>query len=699
MALTRRVRPATAVVIALLALGAAALPPAAAQTGYPMIVSVYPPGCRRGATTEILVSGQQNFADSYAVLFEREGLTAELLPYEPAPKPGETRNEVRLRLTAAPDADLGPQEFRVITRHGASSTGMLVIGAEPEVQEQEPNNALGEAARLELPVTINGRLQAAEDVDSYRFSARAGEELVFHVLAGRLQHKIHDLAPGSGGTHVDPILVLSTAEGVELATADDHWGPDPLLAHRFTRDGDYVIQVRDVRYQGMPAWTYRLTVTRGPFVSALYPMAGERGRPVEVTPVGWNLSTMGRLELQVPMRDPGPMPVAFRNGEAQTNPVHFLVSDLPQLLEAGDAPGGGADGTLFEWPAGLNGRISQPNEADVWRFRAQKDQRLSFEVRARRFDSAMDPFLEVLNEAGGVLASDDDALDKDCRIEWTCPADGEYRVRVRDLHSRGGADYVYNLEVREALPDFEVRCDDDKALVGPGSGYAMYVLLTRRNGFAGEVRLEVENLPPGVTAFADRIPAHMTQGCVVFRAAESATPDYRRIRMWGVAERKLPNGSTERIRRPVTPLQEIYFPGGGRGPFPVATHVVSITEPSDVLLKLSTSKLELRPGGEGVVDVEVVRQRGYSKNVVLDVYLRHLGGKFGDPLPPGVTLDENASKTLLGPGETKGRIVLRAAADARPVDAVAIAVLGQVSINFVVKVSHASEPLYVTVRP
>ena len=93
------------------------------------------------------------------------------------------------------------------------------------------------------------------------------------------------------------------------------------------------------------------------------------------------------------------------------------------------------------------------------------------------------------------------------------------------------------------------------------------------------------------------------------------------------------------------------------------------------------------------IDVDVVRQNDYKGAVVLDVYLRHLGGKFGDPLPPGVSLDETNSKTLLGPTETKGKIILTAAPTAQPVENLPIAVLGQVSINFVVKVSHASEPV------
>jgi hypothetical protein len=69
---------------------------------------------------------------------------------------------------------------------------------------------------------------------------------------------------------------------------------------------------------------------------------------------------------------------------------------------------------------------------------------------------------------------------------------------------------------------------------------------------------------------------------------------------------------------------------------------------------------------------------------------------FGTPLPPGVTVVEGKSKTLLGT-TSKGHIVLKAAVDAKPIDDVPISVLCNVSINFVVKVSYSSGPIVVSV--
>ena len=670
--------------------------PAAAQTGYPMVISVYPVGCQRGKTTEITVSGQFNFAGAYGTLFDRPGVTAEIVPPNPPPKDPKSYDAVTLKVTVAPDAPLGPQEFRVATPRGISTIGQLVIGADPEVLEKEGNNTLAEANPIELPAAVEGRIQANEDIDFYKFQVQAGEAVVFSCVSSRLQDKIHDLSPGGGGAHSDPILVIQDETGRELASGDDYFGPDPLLAHRFEKAGTYLLQVRDVRYQGMAGWTYRVTCTQRPFLTALYPMAGQRGQKVDVHPVGFNLGAMKETQIDVPMREPGPMDLQVKAGDAVTNPMPFIVSDLPQALETddNDEP---AKATPVPMPGGYNGRLEKEGDVDTFRFNTVKGQTYTFEVFARRYDSSLDSFIQVLDLMGKPLANNDDAVGKDSRLDWTSPADGEFLLQVRDLHDRGGDTYVYYVAATLAKPDYTVQCDDDKALVGPGSGYAMYVLASRRNGFAGEIKLTAENLPPGVTVTADRVPANMTQACIVFRAAPDAKPDFRRIRLFGTAQVKQADGTMTTLRHEVTPLEEIYLPGGGRGRFEVDTHTVSVTEPSDVLLKLSANRANLKPGGTVTIDVEVVRQKGYDKNVVLDVYLRHLGSKYGDPLPPGISLDEAASKTLLGPKETAGKIVLKAAADAPEIENLPIAVLGQVSINFVVKVSHASEPLFITV--
>ena len=135
-----------------------------------------------------------------------------------------------------------------------------------------------------------------------------------------------------------------------------------------------------------------------------------------------------------------------------------------------------------------------------------------------------------------------------------------------------------------------------------------------------------------------------------------------------------------------------------RGRFDVAQQVVAVTEPSDILkVDVNTNAIVLKPGQEVKIEVTLLRNKNYDKSVSLDIPLQHLNTVYGNPLPPGVTIVEGKSKTLLGTG-SKGHVVLRAAPDAAPVEDVPISVLAHVSINFVVKVSYSSAPVRLSIR-
>jgi hypothetical protein len=281
---------------------------------------------------------------------------------------------------------------------------------------------------------------------------------------------------------------------------------------------------------------------------------------------------------------------------------------------------------------------------------------------------------------------------------FTPPADGDFVLRVRDLNSKGGDTAGYHVEADFARPDFSLRCDPDKAMIGPGSATAWYVHVTRANGFAGPVKVEVQGLPPGVTASPLTIPPTMTQGLVVVSAAHDAKRDAVNVRVVGTAAVKGADGKDETLVRTSTPRQEIYFPGGGRGLFDVHLQTVAVTEPSDILkVEVSPQKISLRPGEEVKIDVAIQRRQDYDKSVSLDIKLQHLGSVFGDPLPPGVTIVGGKSKTLIGTG-SKGHIVLKADAKAAPIEDVPISALAHVSINFVVKVSYSSPPILLSIQ-
>ena len=237
-------------------------------------------------------------------------------------------------------------------------------------------------------------------------------------------------------------------------------------------------------------------------------------------------------------------------------------------------------------------------------------------------------------------------------------------------------------------------CDPDKINVGPGGRVPIFVRLTRRHGFNGVVSLGWEGLPAGISSSPLSIAPAMNEGVIVVSASVDVRRTAALVSLNGTAQ-----GPEGPIVRPARPQEEIYLPGGGRGRLAVDTLALAVTDPSDIVVEAKPNEVVLAPGESVPVDVTVTRSPRYKQPVNLAVVLQHLGGIYGNPLPPGVSLKDAGSKTLLGPNETKGRIILQAAAGAPACDKVPVAVMGHVSINFVVKTAYASAPILVTVRP
>jgi hypothetical protein len=675
---------------------ALAATPASAQTSYPMITRVQPTAVQRGQSAEVTITGVQNFAGSSAVLFEGKGLSAEILdassPTEPAKGKGRRTGggSVRARITVAADAALGPRELRVVTSRGVSSVGQVVVVAEPVVAEADDkaNDLPAGAQVVTLPAAIAGGVGKVEDVDWYSFHVEAGRRVTFSVWGNRLEDKIHDLQ-----VHLDPILQLFDDRGRELAADDNRLFADPMLSYEFKESGTYLVQVRDTTYAGNPNWTYVLTATSGPIATSVFPMAVRPGAPAELHASGVNFDQNQAIRVDVPGdAKPGPISLPLPTAEGPTQPVPLVATDLPLATESGDSAAEADKGQTLALPTAMSGRLGEANDVDSYRFEAKKGRAYALEVVARRVGSSADPVLRVVDEKGKTQVEADDTFGKDPKLEWTAPADGTFAVEVRDLHSRGGEGFGYVLLADEARPDFVATCDPDKLNLGPGSRTPLFVKVARQGGFKGSVEVRWEGLPAGVSASPLTIPAGMTQGVTVVSAAPDAPKVAALLALSGRAE-----GPDGPLVRPVTPRQEIYLPGGGRGLYDVATLALAVTEPSDITLDASPAEVVLRPGQTAAIDVTVTRHGGYDQPVNLAVDLSHLGQVFASALPPGVTVRPGGSKTLLGPKESKGKILLEAKSDAPACDGVPITVMGHVSINFVVKTAYCSAPIKVSV--
>ena len=181
----------------------------------------------------------------------------------------------------------GRRAVRVVTEQaGLTNLAWFIVGRLPERLEVEPNNTLDHAETVSIPVTWNGRIQAATDVDSYRFMAKAGQKLVAAVMSHALdahgQYKDYGL--------VDAQLELVDPTGKVVAEAQDTLGLDPVIEYTVPSDGLYAVRVQLVAYRGFPQAVYRLTVEKcADLHTRRFPPADVGGETVNVRISGWNV--------------------------------------------------------------------------------------------------------------------------------------------------------------------------------------------------------------------------------------------------------------------------------------------------------------------------------------------------------------------------------------------------------------------------
>jgi hypothetical protein len=677
-----------------LALVAAFALPCAAQTSFPMVTHASPVAVQRGTTAEVAVACRtSSLAGAYKVLVEGTGVTAEATPGKESAK-GNVPS-CKLKVTVAAGAALGVREFRIATEHGISSLGQLLVVDAPVILERPTPGTMAGPVAVSVPSVVCGRIKAAEAVDYYSFAAKAGQTITLEVTCARIQDKIHDLQK-----HADPLVAVYDENGRELAASDDGYFADPVLTFAVPKNGDYRVAVRDAKYDGDPRWVYALTITDAPRAVHSFPLAVNPGKAAKAQPVG-SAAAAGNAWTVAAPKELGIHTVPLKMNGAETNPVPVVVTPLPLVeeQEPNDSP---KQATRISLPGGANGRIGKKRDLDHFVFAARKGKPVRIEVFARRFGtpltSLLDSQIDVMTPEGKILASNDDLSGKDSGLTFTPAADGDVVVRVRDLNNKGGDGFVYYLEVDFARPDFTLKCDPSKAMIGPGSRTAWYVQVARASGFAGPVKVEVQGLPAGVTVNPLTIPPNMTQGLLVVSAAADAKVGAAAVKVVGTADASDEDGRPVKLTRTAVAVEEIYSPGGGRARFDAGMMAVAVTGPSDlVAVKVKQNRITLKPGEEVKIDVEVVRGPQYDKAVTLDVLLRHLGGVFGNPLPPGVTMVDGKSKTLLGTGSV-GHVTLKAAADAPECADVPVCVQGFVAINFVVKIGYASEVIWVSVK-
>ncbi len=180
--------------------------------------------------------------------------------------------------------------------------------------EAKVNNTIGQAQAIKLPCVVAGRIEALEDVDYFKFDAKEGEVVTFEMFCARLQDKIHDLQK-----HAKPMLTLYDADGRELAANDHFYFADPLLSHTHREDRHLLRAGARIDLRRRPALGLRPARHQQPYVSHVFPMAGNPGKTIDVEPIGSAKLVQPKVPLRVP-DELGVQQVQLDVGGAQDEP-------------------------------------------------------------------------------------------------------------------------------------------------------------------------------------------------------------------------------------------------------------------------------------------------------------------------------------------------------------------------------------------
>ncbi|HEV3121657.1 MAG TPA: PPC domain-containing protein, partial [Isosphaeraceae bacterium] len=177
-------------------------------------------------------------------------------------------------------------------------------------------------------------------------------------------------------------------------------------------------------------------------------VSGE-GVLIEATP------EKGRLRFKVESNAaPGLRWVRLHDDEGASALSPFIVGTLPELLEVEPNDDPRQPQTLEYACATVNGRLEKAGDVDGYAVWLERGQTLVASMEAHRhLGSPMDAVLQVVSEAGFVLAQNDDDVEFDPQLVFVAPADGTYIVRTfafpatpnSTIAFAGGAAFVYRL--------------------------------------------------------------------------------------------------------------------------------------------------------------------------------------------------------------------------------------------------------------
>jgi hypothetical protein len=516
----------------------------------PEVIHMFPLGGQPGSRLEIEIQGR-NLEGVHTLWSDTGAIQCRVVRVEPGSarmKEGRKVKDIPGQRVVAtvnidPGAERGPHALRLVSAKGVSNELIFWVVPMPTLQETaEEHGTAREAQAIAVPSALSGRIAEEGQADFYRFEAHPDQELAFEVVEG-VQRLWGDLrrAPGfslelsgSGESWFDDErrVKLGTANTAVFHKMISAY--KPRLIHRFARGGWYTLEVK-----GEPGASYQLQVGAPadfpPLVRAqgLDKLAAnrwrERGFTRRLEPdrlvrlqarSGGSARQASLAVMEKQLRDL----MGLSGEEGPTGPAAARTAAIVREQEPNDAAKRALPVAV---PSIIEGTIDSPADVDHFRFELEEAGGLAFEIETpERHYPYFNPRIEVFDQAGRELvnniykrqASQNMWFWKtaESKTVFSFPDSGSYLLRVRDVTRRkGGAGFRYRLMVRPQVPHVgEVEVAEvlnilgremldwmielDRVNLYPGEAKKVSVIVSREEGFAGDLAVSVDNLPEGV---------------------------------------------------------------------------------------------------------------------------------------------------------------------------------------------------------
>lgn len=363
----------------------AAKPAMAAKPAKLELTSITPRAAHIGGELLVSLVGK-NFTEDTQAMASHPGLKVQIA------KQSVKATSARLKITAGAEVPRGA--YDVWLKNASGESAKLKVYAD-EIQPTVTKAADFKEAPVSLaalPASVWGTLTETGQHDAYRFTAKAGEELVLDLAVAQV-----------GSVAKSPTLEIVDANHTVLAVNRGlDSGSDPFLAWKAPADGDYHILVSNTTMDGSAGHVYRLTIGALPFVTSWSPLTAQVGKETKVTLIGHHLGDKATVTMKADKEGITNVPLDARALRFRTMPS-LRVSALAQVTEV-EGNDDLAKAQVVSSSANINGLLAKAGDTDHFAFDAKKGQTWILETLAAQAGSPADTKLEVLHPDGKPVA-------------------------------------------------------------------------------------------------------------------------------------------------------------------------------------------------------------------------------------------------------------------------------------------------------